>query len=196
MAAVIAAVLATVVVAGCAADRFDPTAPCTGDDRLPGAYPSLEALVPRSLDGAPPTRVDSGRSCSPGGLGTLAGHGIKEMHFAGSTWDKGSNSGTTIAVLEAPDLSAAWVHEFYAKGAEAGRKTESVESSETTVAGQPAFRVDTLNGESYQTVIDWQDGDQVRVVLVASFIRLVSSKAEHEAAVQAALEAATAEPAQ
>ena len=45
-------------------------------------------------------------------------------------------------------------------------------------------------------MIDWQDGERVRVVLVASFIRLVSSKAEHEEAVQAALEAATAEPAQ
>ena len=196
MAAIIAAILATIVVAGCAADRFDASAPCSGDDRLPGAYPSLEALVPRSLDGAPPTRVDSGRSCSAGGLGPLAEHGIKEMHFAGSTWDKGSNSGTTIAVFEAPDLSAEWVHEFYAKGAEAGRNTEGVESSEVEVAGQPAFRLDTLNGESYQTVIDWQDGERVRVVLVASFIRLVSSKAEHEEAVQAALEAATAEPAQ
>ena len=60
------------------------------------------------------------------------------MHFAGSTWDKGSNSGTTIAVFEAPDLSAEWVHEFYAKGAEAGRNTEGVESSEVEVAGQPA----------------------------------------------------------
>ena len=196
MAAVVASLLATVVVAGCAADRFDASAPCNGDDRLPGAYPSLEALVPTTLDGSPASRVDSGRSCSAGGLGPLAAHGIKEMRFAGSTWDRGSNSGTTIAVFEAPELTAEWVHEFYAEGAETGRNTEGVETSETKVAGQPAFRLDALNGESYQTVIDWQDGDRVRVVLVASFIRLISSKAEHEKAVQAALEAATAEPAQ
>ena len=196
MAAVIAALLATIVVAGCAADRFDASAPCTGDDRLPGAYPSLEALVPKSLDGVPPSRVDSGRSCSPGALGTLAGHGVTEMQFAGSTWDRGSNSGTTIALFDAPKLTAEWIHEFYAKSAEAARNTESVETSKVEVAGQPAFRVDALNGESYQTVIDWQDGDRVRVVLVASFIRLVASKDEHEQAVQAALEAAIAEPAQ
>ena len=195
MAAVVAGLLAAVLVAGCAADRFDPSAPCTGDDRLPGAYPSLEALVPKSLDGTPPSRVDSGRSCSPGALGSLAVHGITEMQFAGSTWDKGSNSGTTIAVFEAPNLAAEWVHEFYRTGAESARKTESVEASTVEVAGQPAFRVDALNGESYQTIIDWQDGDRVRVVLVASFIRLVSSKAEHEEAVQAAIRAATAEPA-
>jgi hypothetical protein len=196
VAVVIAAFLATVVVGGCATDRFDASAPCTGDDRLPGAYPSLEALVPKSLEGSPPSRVDSGRSCSPGALGTLAEHGVTEMHFAGSTWDKGSNSGTTIAMFEAPNLSAEWVHEFYGNSAEAARNTEAVETSNLEVAGHPAFRVDALNGESYQTVIDWQDGDRVRVVLVASFIRLISSKAEHEQAVQAALEAATAAPAQ
>jgi hypothetical protein len=148
------------------------------------------------LDDAPPSRVDSGRSCSVRALGTLAEHGITEMHFAGSTWDKGSNSGITIAVLEAPNLTAEWVHEFYGNSAEAARNTESVETSNLAVAGQPAFRVDALNGESYQTVIDWQDGDRVRVVLVASFIRLVSSKAEHERAVQAALAAATTGPGQ
>ena len=54
--------------------------------------------------------------------------------------------------------------------------------------GHPAFRIDALNGESYQTVIDWQDGDRVRVVLVASFIRDVS-KEQHEQHVQAALDA-------
>ena len=196
LAFVIAALAAAVLVAGCRADQFDPSAPCEGDDRLPGAYPSLEALVPRSLDGRPPSRVDSGRSCSPGALGPLAQHGIAEMRFAGSTWEQGSNSGTTIAVFEAPNLKAEWVHEFYVSGAEAGRNTESIETSNPTVAGEPAFRVDALNGESYQTVIDWQDGDRVRVVLVASFIRLISSKAEHDAAVQAAVEAATGEPAE
>jgi len=38
-------------------------------------------------------------------------------------------------------------------------------------------------------VIDWQDGDRVRVVLVASFIRDMS-KEQHEQHVQAALDAA------
>jgi hypothetical protein len=187
--AVFAALVLLVVAAACSSAAFDPSGPCTADGRAAGAYPDLEALVPRSLDGRPPDTVDSGRNCSAAKLSTLAGHGIKELKFAGSTWSSGPDAGTSIAIFSAPKLQADWVHEFFLTGAENASTTETVDESKPVVNGQPAFRIDALNGESYQTVIDWQDGDRVRVVLVASFIRDMS-KEQHEQHVQAALDAA------
>lgn len=184
----LAVFLVMLVAAACSSARFDPSGPCTTDGRTAGAYPDLEALVPRSLDGRPPDTLDSGRNCSAAALSTLAGHGITELRFAGSTWSSGPDAGTSIAVFSAPKLQADWVHEYYLAGAQNASTTETVDESRPAVNGRPAFRVDALNGESYQTVIDWQDGDRVRVVLVASFIRDVS-KAEHELHVQAALDA-------
>ncbi|HET9344280.1 MAG TPA: hypothetical protein VFO05_01155 [Candidatus Limnocylindrales bacterium] len=192
-AALAAVLIGAVAVAGCAGATFDPSGPCTADGRAAGAYPSLESLLPRDLGGKAPASVDSGRNCTERALGSLVAHGVRELRFAGSTWETGTSSGVTIAVLEAPDLRADWVHEFYRLGAESARKTESVDSSAVDVVGTPGFRVDTLNGESYQTVIDWQEGDVVRVVLVSSFIREVDTKEGHEATVRAALEAATAQ---
>jgi hypothetical protein len=189
--AVLVAISLALGAAGCAAPAFDPSSPCTSDGRAAGAYPDLEALIPRNLNGKAPASVDSGRNCTPTSLGSLAEHGIKELRYAGATWPTGADSGVSMAVFEAPGLQADWVAEFYKLGAQTGRNTESVESTATEVNGAPAFRVDALNGESYQTVIDWQDGDRVRVVLVASFIRDVQTKEAHEAAVRAALAAAT-----
>ena len=183
-------VLVAVAAAGCSKAAFDPSGPCTADGRAAGAYPELEALVPRSLEGRPPDTVDSGRNCSAAALSTFASHGIKELKFAGSTWSSGPDAGTSIAVFSAPGLQADWVHEFYLTGAEKASTTETVDESTPTVNGKPAFRIDALNGESYQSVIDWQDGDRVRIVLVASFIRDVS-KEQHEQHVQAALDAAS-----
>ena len=37
--------------------------------RSPGAYPDLEALVPKLYHGAPPETLDSGRNCTPASLG-------------------------------------------------------------------------------------------------------------------------------
>ena len=85
----------------------------------------------KSLDGAPPTRVDSGRNCSPGGA--RPARRARDRRRCGSPGRPGTRArtaATTIAVFEAPDLSADWVHEFYAKGAEAGKNTEGVERSE------------------------------------------------------------------
>jgi hypothetical protein len=176
-----------VVVAGCASPTFDPSSPCTTDGRGAGAYPALEALVPRELNGKPPSRVDSGRSCTPASLSSLASHGVKELHFGGATWETGTSSGVSIAVFKAPGLQAEWVHEFFTAGAESARDAETVETSTMAVDGVQGYRVDALNGDSYQTVIDWADGDRVRVVIVSSFVRQVDTKAEHEATVTAAL---------
>jgi len=186
--AALAVCLLLLVVPACSKAAFDPSGPCTTDGRAAGAFPDLEALVPRSLDGRPPDTVDSGRNCSAAKLSTLAGHGVKELKFAGSTWSSGPDAGTSIAVFSAPKLQADWVHEFFLTGAENASTTETVDESKPAVNGRPAFRIDALNGESYQTVIDWQDGDRVRVVLVASFIRDMS-KEQHEQHVNAALDA-------
>jgi hypothetical protein len=188
----VAAVIGAVVAIGCTGRSFDPSGPCTADGRAAGAYPSLEALVPRELAGRPPTRVDSGRNCSASALGSLAAHGVSELRFAGSTWETGPNAGVSVAILEAPGLRADWVHEFYRAGAEAGRNTEEVTPSEIRIDGATGYRLDTLNGESFQTIVDWQDGDRVRVVLVASFVREVATRAEHDAAVEAAIASALA----
>jgi len=184
-------VVVVLVVAACSAN-FDPSSPCTSDGRAEGAYPSLEAMVPRSFVNRTPDRVDSGRNCTATALGALADHGVTELRFAGSTWGAGPDGGVTIAIFDAPGLKAEWVRDFYKAGADAGRNTEAVTSSTIDVDGGSGYRVDTLNGESFQTVVDWQDGARVRVVLVASFIREVSSKAEHEKVVAEAIATAVA----
>ena len=189
-ATIVAAVLTSLVVVACGGAAFDPSTPCTSDGRAAGAYPSLEALVPRDLDGAAPTRVDSGRNCTASSLASLTTHGVSELRFAGSTWETGTNSGVTIALFEAAGLRADWVHEFFRIGAENARRSESVDTSTVTIAGMPGFRVDTLNGEAYQTIVDWQEGDRVRVVLVSSFIREVNTKEQHEAVVASAIDSA------
>jgi hypothetical protein len=124
-------------------------------------------------------------------LGALVVHGVSELRFAGATWDLGSGGGVTIAVLEADTLEAGWVAEFYQAGARAAKNTETVDRSTMTLPDATyATRIDTLNGESYQTVIVWPEGEHVRAVLVASAIRDVQTRAAHEVVVNKALAAA------
>jgi hypothetical protein len=188
---VAAFVLLAAVVSGCGSSAFDPSSPCSADAKAPGDYPALEALVPRQFDDRPPDRVDSGRNCTPTALGSLVAHSVAELRFAGATWDLGSGGGVTLAILEADPLDAAWVAEFYQAGARTARNTESVDRTTMTLPdGRYATRIDTLNGESYQTVVVWPDGARVRVALIASAIREVQTKDAHEAVVTAALAAA------
>lgn len=191
--AIAAAALLAGLAAGCAAGQFEPSGPCRTDGRTPGAYPQLEAIVPPTFRGRAPDRLDSGRNCTPRALATLIAHGVSELRFAGGTWDLGSSSGLTLAVFEAPGLDASWLAEFYEVGARSARKTESVEVRNMAMPnGVPGSRIDALNGESYQSVIVWPDGDRVRVALIASFIREVETKAAHDAVVTEALAAAMA----
>lgn len=186
------ALLAVLVLGACGAS-FDPTGPCTGDGKVPGAYPELEALVPKTYNGAAPAELDSGRTCSADGLGSLAGHGVKELRFAGATWTTGTQSGLTLATFSSvggPPLDPAWLSEFYETTARTAKNIQSLETSELTVANVPAHRLDVLNDESYQTVIVWPKEDRVMAVLVGDFIREVSSKDAHEKIVEAALGAA------
>lgn len=178
------------LASGCAGATFDPSGPCNSDGQAAGAYPDLEALVPRSFQGRAPDRVDSGRNCTTGALATLALHNVTELRFAGAIWDLGSSSGVTLAVFESPGLEAAWMAEFFEAGARTARRVESVNTGAMELSdGTAATRIDALNGESYQTVVVWPDGGRVRVALVASFIREIESKDAHDVLVGEAIAA-------
>ena len=148
---------------------FDPTAPCTTDGRFPGAYPALEARLPATFQGRAPDSLDSGRNCTVTELGTLAGHGLHEVHFAGASWFLSGNAGVTLALFTGDGLTAEWLGEWYESTARAARNTRQIDPTRPKVAGQPAYRLDTINGDSVQTVIDWAvpGGDAVYVVIAA-----------------------------
>ena len=185
--------LVLAVVAGCSGQPFDPTGPCTTDGSKQGSYPELEVAVPTALRGTPPNELDSGRACTPTGLGTLATHGVDELRFAGATWEVGSDSGVSLAVFTDPNgpaLEPMWMSEFYETGARAGRKVESVTAADYAVTDQiGGRRIDVLNGESYQTIIVWQRHGQIAVALVANSIRRIETKEAHELDVRAAVDA-------
>jgi hypothetical protein len=181
-------------VAGCAAGSaasFDPSGPCLVDGQRPGAYPELESLIPPAFEGVAPTRLDSGRNCTERSLGTLASHGIREVRFAGGLWETGQRSGFTLAVLTAPELTAERMADFYEAGARAGRKTEEVKRSIFDLDGQNAWAINTLNGESYQTIAVWDAGPPgvVRAVLVGSDVRETDGLGPHNDLFQRALAA-------
>jgi hypothetical protein len=178
------------LLAACApAPVFDPTGPCGVDGREPGAYPELEATLPTTFEAAAPSLVDSGRNCTPTNLGTLIRHGVEELRFAGALWELGDRSGMTMAVFSAPKLDEAWMAEFYEAGARTARKTENVQVGSVAVGERDAFRLDTLNAESFQTIVVWEpDGDGlVRVVLVGSFVREVQTREAHDRVVDRAI---------
>jgi hypothetical protein len=180
-------------LAGCASGSFDPSSPCTTDGRQAGAYPALEAIATGTFRGRAPDRLDSGRNCTPQALATLVAHGVTELRFAGATWELGADSGLTLAAFEAPTLEAAWVAEFFEAGARTARNTDLVEVRTVAIPdGRPGKRIDALNGESFQSVVVWSDGEVVRVALVASFIRETETRQAHDAVVDEALAAAIA----
>jgi hypothetical protein len=182
LAAAMALAAALAVLASCAgapAATFDPDGPCVTDGAVPGAYPELEAMLPTSLDGDPPTAVDSGRNCTPQNLGSLGTHDVAEVRFAGAVWDKGGGQGATTAIFTAPGLQAEWIAEFYQTSAEAARRTEDIETSSPTVAGRPGHRIDLRNGESLQSIIVWPSttAGTVNVVLTADVEEAVVQEA-------------------
>jgi hypothetical protein len=147
------------VVAGCragsAAASFDPSGPCTADGRAPGAYPDLEAVVPKTYQGAPPTSLDSGRNCSPANLGSLAKLGISEVRFAGGTWTFGAERAAVLAVFRAKGLTADALATFYEDSAAAASRTQILAQSRLTIAGRGGWRVDTQTSERLQTIVVW-----------------------------------------
>jgi hypothetical protein len=180
--AALALVIVALVAASCAGATFDPSGPCTADGRAPGTYPDLERLIPAQFDDATRTVLDSGRSCTTTALGSLVAHRVTELQFAGGQWHITDRSGVTMAVLRSPTgLDAAWVGEFYESSARLGRHTENVSAENVTIGGVDAFRIETLNDEtSFQTVVVWPGGEVVDVVIVASDVREVGSRAAHD----------------
>jgi hypothetical protein len=184
IAAALAIAAATVLLAACSSG-FDPSTPCAGkDDRIAGAYPALEAQVPKAFRGTAPGQLDSGRICSTDGLATLKSHGIDEVDYAGGVWNTGDQSGVSLATFTSPGptpLQPAWVAEFYQTGAANGKNVDTVEAGNYFVTdGTVARKIDVLNDESYQSVIVWQRDGRIQVALVADFIREVQTKAAHE----------------
>jgi hypothetical protein len=191
--------LALVLVLAACAQQLgaNPLGPCGDDARAPGGFSELEELLPGTLgrDGRAPDRVDSGRSCSDAALGTLKAHGVTELRFAGATWNEGGSEGTVIAVFATPQwvplLEEAWVEEFYQAGAEAGKKTDNIQTSRPTIepAGE-VFRLDTINDLSLQTVVTWETAGLFHVVIVATDVAPGKDRATHDAEVEAAVRAA------
>lgn len=185
-----------VSIAACSvtAPSFDPAAPCLRDDRGSALYPELEAQIPAEFQGRPADRVDSGRNCTARSLGLLLQRGVPTIEFAGGLWETGGRSGVTIALFRADGLQARDVFDFYKAGALAAPKTDATTEGSLLVAGTNLPRLDTLNDESFQTVIvaTGRSPGLVRIVLVASAIRDVVTREAHEAMVDAAVSAALA----
>lgn len=193
--AALAAIVLPLLLAGCGAfgPTFAPTGACVVDGRVPGAYPDLEARVPKAINGRPATSIDSGRNCSTDALGSLASHGVHEVRFAGATWDESNGNGVSLAVLALPGQAfpIAWAEELYQLGAENGKHTGNIETSRPTYPGAgPVFRLDTLNDLSFQTVLVWPDGQLARVVIVATQVGPTASRSVHDARVAEAVGAA------
>ena len=129
------------------------------DDAAPGAYPDLEARIPTSYEGHGPTRLDSGRHCTPENLGSLASAGINEVRYAGGTWDLGGDAAAALAVFQAKGLTADLLADFYAGSARTADRTTIVGESTPTVAGRLGHRLDTRTSDRSQTIIVWPSAD-------------------------------------
>lgn len=150
-----------VIAAACSAASiplvsFDPASACTTDGRQPGAYPDLEALLPKTYEGKGPVNVDSGRNCTATALGTLAEAGVTGVRFAGATWDLGGATALTKAVFDGDGLTPSAMIDFYNAGAQANSKTEKLAVSDITVAGSAGRRLDVLQSDGTgQTIVAW-----------------------------------------
>jgi len=152
------AVALAVVLAACSGGTppsFDPTGPCTTDGRTPGAYPDLEALVPKTYRGQPPQTLDSGRNCTVTNLGALASLGISEVRFAGGTWTFGGERAVVLAVFRAKGLDAEALAAFYTQSAMAAARTQVNAQTAPAIAGRPGRRLDTTTSGRTQTVVVW-----------------------------------------
>ena len=157
--AMLAAVL--VIAGGCGSAAPtpppDPAAPCAGADeqRAPGFYPDLEALLPTKVAGAAPATRDSGRYCSAETLGSLLEAGIAELRFAGAAWPGEGETGIALVVYRAPGLTVDAVADSFAVGAGTARGVTQVHAAERDVAGRRGIAITAVSGKRPQTVIIW-----------------------------------------
>jgi hypothetical protein len=165
------ATLAVALVAGCgggsAQGPFDVAAGCPAEGRAAGAYPDLEARIPKTYEGRGPDSLDSGRHCDSASLGSLAAAGFDEVRFAGGTWDLGGYRAAALVVFEAPGLTAQQVAEFYGTSAQSANRTQVTAGSTPAIAGRSGYRLDTETGDRLQTVVTWPSEDEgvVNVVI-------------------------------
>jgi hypothetical protein len=168
-AGLVAVAFAATLVAcgGQTSQSFDPTSACTTDGRMAGAYPALEAAVPRTYRGDPPATLDSGRNCTAANLGSLGSRGISEVRFAGATWTFGAERALVLAIFTAPGLNADALADFYLQGATSAARTQVTAQSAPTIAGRPGRRLDTQTSGRTQTVVVWPAAtkDVVNVVV-------------------------------
>jgi hypothetical protein len=164
---VLAVAFSAVACSGGPAPSFDPTGDCTTDGRTPGAYPDLEALVPKMYMGVGPGTLDSGRNCTVTNLGSLARLGITEVRFAGGTWTFGAERAAALVVFRTHGLTAEYLAAFYNESARVSARTEILGASQPTIAGRPGSRLDTKTSERLQTVVVWPSTlpDVVNVVI-------------------------------
>jgi hypothetical protein len=164
---VLAVALTLAACSSAPAASFDPTGPCSADGRAPGAYPDLEALVPKTYLGGPPQTLDSGRNCTPANLGSLTKFGITEVRFAGGTWSFGAERAAALVVFRATGLTADALATFYVDSAGAASRTTIDRQSSPIIAGRQGRRLDTMTSERLQTVVTWPaaTADQVNVVI-------------------------------
>jgi hypothetical protein len=164
------AVALALVLAACSGGTpasFDPSSACTTDGRFAGAYPDLEALVPKAYRGEAPKTLDSGRNCTTANLGSLASFGISEVRFAGGTWTFGAERALVMAIFKTHGLDAEALDAFYTQSASTAARTQITGRSALEIAGRPGRRLDTKTGERVQTVVVWPAAadDAVNVVI-------------------------------
>ncbi|MGI8703304.1 MAG: hypothetical protein ACR2JZ_02185 [Candidatus Limnocylindrales bacterium] len=134
-----------------------PEEACNGADeqRAPGFYADLEALVPTKLGGSAPTGLESGRYCSRRTLGSLLDAGVPELRFAGASQSAGFRRGVSVAVFRAPGLTLDALADSFATGADSARRVSEVHAEKLSVAGRPAIRIDAVERGQPQTVVLW-----------------------------------------
>ena len=166
-----------------AAASFDPAAPCNGADEQSqaGFYPDLEALLPTAVTPPSPSPGDtsqptasvappqSGRFCSANTLGTLADHGVSELHFAGALWTTGQNQGISLAVYRAQGLTADLLADSFTAGASKASAVAQITTQPVVIAGRHGVRLSVNNQDQLQTVVFWgaSTPDTVNAVIAA-----------------------------
>jgi hypothetical protein len=123
--------------------------------RASGFYPALESLLPATLGGKAPETRDSGRYCSAATLGTLQKAGIQELRFAGAVWPATDSTGISLAVYQAPGLTASAMADSFTASADAAQNITQLTTRALTVAGRAGIRIDAANGDGHQVIVLW-----------------------------------------
>ncbi|HXR26925.1 MAG TPA: hypothetical protein VN771_03605 [Candidatus Baltobacteraceae bacterium] len=152
------ALLAGLLVGACAAAPTpDPSAACNGVDApaTPGYYPALESLLPTSYAQATPSIVNSGRFCTAASLGSLAGAGISDLHFAGAQFPASDSTGVSLLEYAAPSLTPSMLADAFTAGAASATDVNQIQTSAVTVAGRAGVRIQVNNQDVLQVLIFW-----------------------------------------